>query len=89
MQQKARLVSVSHPETILTLYTGVGCHLCDLARDILDEVIGSGAYEVVSITSNEQLTVAYGERIPVVKTIYGQEKGWPFTAGQIRKMLVS
>jgi hypothetical protein len=79
----------SDPQTVLTLYTGEGCHLCDLARNILDEVLavgGAGSYEVVSITGNDTLMAAYGERIPVVKNIAGQEKGWPFTVGQIRKM---
>ena len=80
-------MSASEPKKSLTLYTGVGCHLCDLARNILDEVLGAGSYEVVSITDNESLMVAYGERIPVVKTLSGEEKGWPFTAGQIRKIL--
>ncbi|RLA47526.1 MAG: hypothetical protein DRR06_02165 [Gammaproteobacteria bacterium] len=70
-----------------TLYTGAGCHLCDLARDILDDVVGAAACEVVSITGNDQLTRLYGVRIPVVKLTSGEEKGWPFTAGQIRKML--
>lgn len=81
----------SDTQIMLTLYTGEGCHLCDLARDILDEVLegkaGSAAYKVVSITGNDTLMAAYGERIPLVKNGAGQEKGWPFTAGQIRKMV--
>ena len=80
-------MSASEPKKMLTLYTGVGCHLCDLARNILDEVPGAEFYEVVSITDDESLMAAYGERIPVVRTLSGLEKGWPFTAGQIRKML--
>ena len=72
----------------MTLYTGAGCHLCELARDILDEVVGAEAYEVVSISDNEQLMASYGERIPVVKNNAGKEKGWPFTAGQIRKIVL-
>ncbi|MBV1930612.1 MAG: glutaredoxin family protein [Porticoccaceae bacterium] len=80
----------SDTQAVLTLYTGEGCHLCGLARDILEEVLGmsgAGAYEVVSITGDDTLMAAYGERIPVVKNIGGQEKGWPFTAGQVRRML--
>lgn len=81
----------SDNQTVLTLYTGEGCHLCDLARDILDQVLegkgNSAAYKVVNITGNETLMAAYGECIPLVRNSAGQEKGWPFTAGQIRKMV--
>jgi hypothetical protein len=73
---------------LLTLYTGPGCHLCELAGDILDDVVGAEAYEVVSISGSEQLKADYGERIPVVKNKAGREKGWPFTAGQIKKMVL-
>ena len=74
-------------EVLCTLYTGTACHLCELAREVLDSIIDPGAYQVVNITGNEALTEIYGLRIPVVKTASGQEKSWPFTAGQIRKML--
>ena len=77
----------SKARVVCTLYTGTGCHLCGLARDILDDVVGTAAYEAVSITGNDELTRLYGVRIPVVKLTSGAEKGWPFTAGQIRKML--
>jgi len=73
-------------EITLTLFSGAGCHLCELAGDILDEAVGKGAYEVVIISDNEQLMASYGERIPVVKNNAGKEKGWPFTVGQVRKL---
>ncbi len=77
-------------QPVLSLYVGEGCHLCDLARNVLDEVFGvngSGGYEVISIAGNDVLMEAYRTRIPVVKNTAGQEKGWPFTVGQIRKMV--
>lgn len=83
-------MATSDAQVVLTLYVGEGCHLCDMARNILYEVLATGgavSYEVVSITGNDTLMAAYGERIPVVKNMAGEEKGWPFTAGQIRKMM--
>lgn len=71
---------------MITLYTGTGCHLCEQARIILDEVVGAGAYTVVNITGDPALQASYGTRIPVVKNARGKEKGWPFSAGQIKRL---
>lgn len=73
---------------MITLYTGTGCHLCEQARAILDDVVGAGAYTVVNITGDEALMASYGTRIPVVKNAAGIEKGWPFSAGQIKRLAV-
>lgn len=72
---------------MITLYTGTGCHLCDQAREILDAVVGPEAYTVVNISGNEALMTEYGIRIPVVKNARGKEKGWPFSAGQIKRLV--
>ena len=84
-------MSDNQPEIVLTLYTGVGCHLCDMARDILDAVLDESprlvSYESVTITGDETLMAVYGERIPVVRNLSGQEKAWPFTEGQIKRLL--
>ncbi len=76
-------------QKVLTLYVGTGCHLCDLARAILDDVVGVADYEVVNISASDALRAAYGERIPVVKNTAGREKGWPFTAGQVKRLVSS
>ena len=81
------MVANSH-EKQLVLYTGTDCHLCELAKGILDEVIGSECYKSINISDNKILRAEYGIRIPVVKTEAGLEKDWPFTAGQIKRMLV-
>ena len=71
----------------LVLYTGTGCHLCEQAKEILNQVVGAEQYEVVSISGNKTLMADYGLLIPVVKNAMGHEKSWPFTAGQIKRLL--
>ena len=77
----------SEAEQLMILYVGTHCHLCELARAILDEVVGSSSYREITISDDPALMETYGIRIPVVKAVSGQEKGWPFTAGQVRRML--
>jgi hypothetical protein len=72
---------------LITLYTGTGCHLCQLAADILDDVVGPRAYRTINITGDEHLMKIYGTRIPVVKNAAGREHNWPFTAGQVKKLV--
>jgi hypothetical protein len=50
----------------MTLYERAGCHLCEDAAALLDEVIGPDRYERVDIESDDDLLVRYGHRIPVV-----------------------
>jgi len=73
----------------LTLYTGAHCHLCDQAKALLYPLLQEAGWQLqeVSITGDEHLQSLYGVRIPVVATPNGHEKGWPFTAGQIRRLL--
>jgi glutaredoxin len=60
--------------TRLTLYGKPGCHLCEEARAVLDEVRGRHPFELeeVDITRDPALEALYRERIPVV-AIDGQE----------------
>lgn len=79
----------THACPVLTLYTGTDCHLCELARVILDDLVGRQQYREVTITGHPTLCEAYALRIPVVKTAAGKEKSWPFTASQIRRLLTA
>jgi hypothetical protein len=70
------------------LYTGQHCHLCHLAKDIVYQVLKPGwVVSEISITGDAELEQRYGARIPVVAINGVGEKGWPFTAGQIRRMM--
>lgn len=76
-------------DKILTLYGGTDCPLCDQARALLLPVVAEQgwALEEVNIRGEAELEALYGTRIPVVRTAAGVEKGWPFSAGQIRRLL--
>ena len=76
-------------EKKITLISGPNCHLCDQAKAMLYPLL-----EVKNIQLNElnvrddaALFEQYGMRIPVVIFTDGSEKGWPFTATQIAKMI--
>lgn len=62
--------------TEIELYTKPGCHLCDVAREIVETVLADYPEDEVTlvetdILSTPALTAAYGEKIPVV-TIDGE-----------------
>ena len=50
----------------VVLYERDGCHLCDEARVLLDDMLGPDRYDRVDIDTDDYLLVAYGHRIPVV-----------------------
>jgi glutaredoxin len=58
----------------VTLYTRVGCHLCDDAKAVLDEVRRERAFDLttVDIDTDPELVRVYGEEVPVV-TIDGRK----------------
>ncbi len=60
--------------TVVTLYTKPDCHLCEQAREAIEDVRAELPFELVvrDITLDEQLHRAYFERIPVV-SIDGEE----------------
>jgi hypothetical protein len=50
----------------LILYERDGCHLCEEAGLLLDEMIGVDRYARVDIDADDDLVVRYGFRIPVI-----------------------
>ncbi|KRP57045.1 glutaredoxin family protein [Pseudomonas synxantha] len=67
------------------LFGTLGCHLCELAEDVLMPLVDHGLMvELIDITDPEDLTEAYGLRIPVLRRIdTGAELDWPFDADQV------
>lgn len=61
----------------VTLYTTLGCHLCDQARELLLTVDPSVVILAVDIAEDDDLIARYGERIPVLARD-GRELAWPF-----------
>ncbi|ETN92169.1 hypothetical protein U062_00031 [Gammaproteobacteria bacterium MOLA455] len=73
----------------VTLYTGPNCHLCEQAKVVLYPLLMERGLRLieVNIKTDAELQEKYGIRIPVVALANGEEKGWPFTAAQIGRLL--
>ena len=74
------------------LYGTSGCHLCDLAQDLLKAQqlsVGGFDLDVVDISESDVLFERYGVTIPVVRHPQGSELNWPFSAHQLRDFLAS
>lgn len=81
-------------ESSFYLYTSVGCHLCEQAEVILQEVLGDDCERVMlmEISDSDDLMASYGLRIPVLagtsKSGEWCELGWPFGSEEVLKFLV-
>jgi hypothetical protein len=49
-----------------TLYVRRGCHLCEDASVLLDEMLGSDEWDQVDIETDDDLLLRYAHRIPVL-----------------------
>lgn len=52
----------------VTLYTRVRCHLCDVAKGVLDDVRRERPFEltIVDVDTDAELAELYGGEVPVV-----------------------
>jgi glutaredoxin len=52
----------------VTFYTKAGCHLCEEARDMLDDIAAQTTFELteIDIRSKDELFEQYRYRIPVI-----------------------
>ena len=52
----------------VVLYTRVGCHLCDDAKDVIDGVRVDRAFEleIIDVDTDPALAAAYGLEVPVI-----------------------
>ena len=65
----------------LVFYTTAGCHLCEQAASLLEELKRQQdvTVETVDIATDEKLVELYGIRIPVIlNAATDAELGWPF-----------
>ncbi|NQZ11321.1 MAG: glutaredoxin family protein [Algicola sp.] len=79
-------------EVKFELYGTDGCHLCELAEQLLAELDQLAVSKVivkrVDIIDDERLVEAYGTTIPVIKNTHsGFEMNWPFDAAQLADFL--
>ncbi len=75
---------------ILTLYSSRDCHLCEQAQALLYPMLDELEWrlQIIVIDGDAILVQRYGTRIPVVVTPDGREKGWPFSVGQVRRLML-
>ncbi|MET0590846.1 MAG: glutaredoxin family protein [Naasia sp.] len=76
--------------TTVTIYTKPGCHLCDVAREIVGTVLADYPDDVVElgeidILGDESLVAEYGEKIPVVTIDDVVHSIWRVDAGRFRE----
>ena len=84
------LSSSASSQPVVTLYSTLGCHLCEQAKALSWPVLQHFGYQLreVEIADNELLLERYGVRIPVVqRQDSGAELGWPFTQEQLAELL--
>ena len=75
----------------LLFYTTEGCHLCEYAAAMLDDLARSRKFQVkpVDIAESEELVTRYGLTIPVLRNLHSdRELNWPFTLEQIIELLL-
>jgi hypothetical protein len=73
----------------LILFQRDHCHLCELAWEVLAQACVPD-FESVWIDSDTALQNQYGLRVPVLMhTRSRMELDWPFTAEQVRALMVS
>ena len=71
----------------MTLYERDGCHLCDEARVLLDEMLGPDGYARIDIETDDALILRYGFRIPVIGLDGVDRLEAPITAPDLRALL--
>jgi len=74
----------------LTLYSTLGCHLCEQAQALLQELAQSEPlqWQVVDIVESDALMDRYAVRIPVLLGDGSSDDlGWPFTLDDVRRYI--
>ena len=56
-----------------TLYVREGCHLCEEASVLLDDMLGNDGWDAVDIGTDDDLLLRYAHRIPVL-VVAGEER---------------
>jgi hypothetical protein len=70
------------------LYHTEGCHLCELAHEMVTQLIPVEQFQLVDIVSDDALMSAYQTSIPVLKRISDQQAlFWPFDQQQIAQLV--
>ncbi|WP_159656649.1 glutaredoxin family protein [Vibrio atypicus] len=71
---------------MITLYSTEGCHLCEMAFELCQQIGIANKVETVDIAFDEELFLRYGVTIPVLN-YQGQELNWPFDLQELQHWL--
>lgn len=77
-------------ESRYVLYGTSGCHLCELAQDLLEKAGRARelSWRQVDIAQDDVLVERYGESIPVLRDERdGRELQWPFSLLDLMRWL--
>jgi hypothetical protein len=72
------------------LYSTPGCHLCEIAKEIISPLLDNYSLHLkeIDIAEADELIERYGVRIPVLKSPHHlDELGWPFDSEQAAHFL--
>lgn len=70
----------------ITLYSTEGCHLCEMAYQLLTQANAAHQVEVVDIAFDDALFSRYGVIIPVL-AYQDSELNWPFDLNELTQWL--
>ncbi len=75
----------------ITFYTRPGCHLCELAREVVEAVCAETGdqYVEVSIAGEPELEARFGEEIPVTFVDGRQHDFWRVDPNRLRAALAA
>jgi hypothetical protein len=73
----------------LTLYERDGCHLCEEARVLLDDMLGNDGYLRIDVEADDELLLRYGFRIPVIALDGVDRLEAPITAPDLRALVAA
>jgi glutaredoxin len=73
----------------ITFYTRTGCHLCDAARVVIEQVCADldEEYAEVDIDTDPALVARFGEEVPVTFVDGRQHDFWRVDAARLRTAL--
>ncbi len=75
-----------------TLYSTSACHLCDVAKAMIEAkmgLTGDLSCEEVDIVDSDSLFERYGVLIPVLQHPDQRELSWPFSPEQLQEFMNS
>lgn len=73
----------------VTLYTRVGCHLCEQAREVVAQVCSDlgESFDEVDVDSSAELQEAYTEQVPVTLVDGRRHDFWRVDEARLRAAL--